>query len=909
MIICLVAAAVSLPLPLTPSPAAGAQYTIVGWNNLGMHCMDADYSVFSILPPYNTINAQLIDSAGHLVVNVGGLTVTYEAVADSTNSINTGSSGKTNFWNFTLPLFGLTLPANVGLPVPGPNSFAMPGPANIPQQMSFDPFAQWFAAFGIPITPYDDAFFKNPYPMMRVVARTGTTELGSLDVVLPVSDEMDCRACHGSNSGNAAKPAAGWVNNVNAQVDYRLNILRLHDELQVNDPTFQVALATNHFSPKGLFDTATRNAHSILCASCHSSEALPGSGLSGIKPLTQAVHSLHANVIDPTNGRTLDSSDNRSACYRCHPGSETRCLRGAMGSAVASNGSLAMQCQSCHGSMNLVGASTRTGWLNEPNCQACHSGTALNNSGAIRFTSAFDSPGHMRVPLDMTFATNANTPAPGLSLFRFSRGHGGLYCEACHGSTHAEFPSFFANDNVQSIQHQGHVGVLVECESCHGIQPNTVTGGPHGLHPLGQTWVSQHPDVVESSGAAQCRTCHGADYRGTVLSRSQADRTINAFGTKNFWRGFQIGCYTCHNGPGSDQGNPNRAPVALGASVSTAANVPLAIPLRATDADGNGLTLRVVSQARHGTVGLAGTAATYFPESNYRGADSFTFAAWDGQTDSNLATVQINVTPGPRLENLSTRAQVLTGNDVAIGGFIIGGTDGKTVLLRALGPTLGQPPFNVPHTLADPTLVLHRTGPIGNDIIVATNNNWKDTQQNAIVATGKAPPNDAEAAILQTLPPGNYTAILNGAHNTTGIGLAEIYEIDTAGNSLLQNISTRGFVGTDNSVIIGGLITTGNSTQVVMRALGPTLGQAPFNVPGTLSDPVLGIYDANGTAIGSNDNWQQTQAAELTAAGLAPPNPLESAIIVTRPAGNTTAIVRGKNGATGLALIEIYYLP
>ena len=631
---------------LVPTAAHSAtNYTVLGWNNLGLHCMDADYSVFSILPPYNTVNAQLIDQNGFLVTNPAGVTLTYQAVADPSGSINTTSIGKSDFWQFVLPLFGVSLPLDVGLPVPGPGSFAMPGTNNIPQAMLFETNATWFSAYGVPITPYDDTLTKNPYPMMRLVATTGSNSLGRLDVVLPVSDEMDCRACHASGSGDAAKPTSGWVNVSNPQLDYRLNILLLHDEQQGTDAVFQAALATNQFNAAGLYATATVNSNPVLCASCHLSEALPGSGLAGIEPLTEAVHGLHANVTDPTNGLTLDASSNSSACYRCHPGSVTRWLRGAMGNAVAADGSMLMQCQSCHGSMSDVGAATRTGWLQEPNCQACHSGTASSNSGQIRYTSVFDSPGHMRVPADATFATNPDTPAPGLSLYRFSSGHGGLYCEACHGSTHAEFPSSQDNDNVQSIQNQGHVGMFVECDSCHGIQPNSINGGPHGLHALGQWWVDHHHDAVDSPsvGPEQCQACHGTDYRGTVLSRSQANRTISAFGTKNFWRGFQIGCYTCHNGPGQGTANKNHPPVVTDTSAFTPTNTPVAIMLSAKDADGNALTLRVVSQARHGTVGLTGTAATYYPETGYAGGDSFTFAAWDGQTDSNLGTVQITV--------------------------------------------------------------------------------------------------------------------------------------------------------------------------------------------------------------------------------------------------------------------------
>ena len=643
-LLCCVGMAMLLGVVLWAAPGpAGPNWTIVGWNNLGMHCMDSDFSVFSILPPYNTIHTQLIDSNGNLVTSDTGITVTYEAIADPDGSINTTSAGKTNFWQYVLPLFGVSLQPDVGLPVPGPNSYVMPGTNNIPQSMTFDTSADWFAAYGIPITPYDDSRNKNSYPLMRVAAKQGATPLASTDIVLPVSDEMDCRACHGSSSGPAAMPAAGWVNDADPTRDYRLNILRLHDERQAADPLFQPALTTNHYNTAGLYPTVVTDSTPILCAACHKSEALPGSGLDQIKPLTEAVHGYHAHVIDPVNSMTLDANTNRSACYRCHPGSTTRCLRGAMGNAVAPDGSMLMQCQSCHGSMTVVGASTRTGWLNEPSCQSCHTGTAAQNSGQIRYTSVFDSSGHVRTAADQTFATNPNTPGPGLSLYRFSTGHGGLKCEACHGSTHAEFPSSHRNDNITSIQNQGHPGMLVECGSCHGTVPNTVNGGPHGMHPVGQAWTDNHPDVSENTGTAECQACHGLDYRGTVLSHSQADRSISAFGTKTFWRGFQIGCYTCHRGPGSEDVNPNRAPVVSNASASTLSNTPVAIALNASDKDGNPLTLRIVSQTSHGTVGLVGTAATYYPDEGYAGGDSFTFAANDGQTDSNLGSVSITV--------------------------------------------------------------------------------------------------------------------------------------------------------------------------------------------------------------------------------------------------------------------------
>ena len=615
-------------------------WAVVGWNNLGMHCMDADFSVFCILPPYNVVNAQAVNAPGSLVGGDGGVSITYQAVADTAGSINTTSVGKNNFWEYVLPLFWISLPPDVGLPIPGPNSFAMPGVNNTPQAMAYDPTAAWFGAFGIPITPYDDAGNINRYPMMRLVAKSGSTTIAQTDIVLPVAEEMNCRACHGSGAGLAAQPADGWVNIADKERDYRLNILRLHDDRQLGTPIFTTALVDGKYNAAGLYTTVVADGNPILCASCHRSEALPGSGHAGIPPLTESIHTQHASAIDPANGLLLDAEANRTSCYYCHPGQATRCLRGVMGTAVAANGSLAMECQSCHGGMNLIGSATRTGWLNEPNCQACHSGDATANAGQIRYTSVFTTPNVMRVSANQRFATTPNAPVAGSSLFRYSRGHGGLYCSACHGSTHAEFPSIDANDNVTSLQHQGYVGVLAECQACHGAtQPSTVTGGPHGLHPMGQTWVSRH----QNNAGATCQVCHGADYRGTVLSRARGDRSLSASGTKTFWRGFQIGCYACHNGPGGE-GTPPAPAAVTSRTATTAANTAVAIPLTATGA--GTLTLRVVSQATHGRVGLSGLVATYYPEAGFSGKDTFTFAAWNGTTDSNLGTGTVTVGTG-----------------------------------------------------------------------------------------------------------------------------------------------------------------------------------------------------------------------------------------------------------------------
>jgi hypothetical protein len=662
-------------LAASAAPAAD-DWTLIGWNNLGMHCMDPDYAVFALLPPYNTLQAQLVDSTGVLLRNPTGITVTYEAVADPDGSINRTSQSKTNFWDHVLALFGVMPGVDVGLA-----GQAMPGPANTPQSMQYDPAYAWFIAEGIPLTPNDDAGHKSSYPLMRLVARdAGGAVLASTDVVLPVSDELNCKACHASDGSPAAQPFDGWVHDPDPERDQRLNIVRLHDDLENGTPAYTDALAAAHYDPAGLFATVSAGTP-ILCARCHASAALPGSGVAGVEPLTRAVHHRMAQVADPLSGTILDAEDNRSACYRCHPGSVTRCLRGVMGTAVAADGTLAIQCQSCHGRMQDVAKPERRGWLDEPVCQSCHTGTALHNNGALRYTSALEADGSPRQAVDGTFATTPDTPMPGVSLYRFSTGHGGLQCEACHGPTHAEYPSAQRNDNLQSQALQGHVGALVECATCHGATPATVDGGPHGMHPVGAGWVSRHPDAADEGGAQACRACHGTDYRGTVLSRVKGERVIDTdFGRKDFWRGFQVGCYTCHNGPNGGEGpNPNRAPAVADGQATTRSGRPVDIPLVATDADGDALSLRVVDQSAHGTVGLDGTTARYIPDPSFTGDDHFTFSAWDGSTDGNLATVVVSVA-----------APLTCGGDCSGDGLV-------TIddLLRGVGIALGTTAFDL----------------------------------------------------------------------------------------------------------------------------------------------------------------------------------------------------------------------
>ena len=627
------------------APSRAAEWQVIGWNDLGMHCMDGtDFSVFSILPPYNTIHAQITHN-GQLVTTNTGLSVTFEAIADPDGSINTTSADKINFWEHVADMFGAQPPDDTGLA-----GSAMPGTANTPQHMEFEAAHNWFTGEGIPISPFDDAGKINYYPMMKIVVRNSIgTELASTRIVLPVSDEMTCSACHLSGSAGDAKPLLGWRWHPDRDKDIKLNVLRLHDENQQGNPAFIQALENQGFNTNGLYQTVVVDGTAILCARCHASNALPVAPEPGLPPLTQVMHGHHGQVVDPTTGMILDNSLNRDSCYRCHPGSSTRCLRGAMGAAVAADGGLAIECQSCHGQMSAVGATTRSGWFDEPSCQSCHTGSAVDNNGAIRYRTVFEPGGEERVAVNGMFAHPTNM------LYRFSTGHGGLQCSACHGSPHAIFPSSHANDNLQNIDMQEYKGTVVECLNCHAAQPLTFFGGPHGMHPVGDTnfavkrdgqpeeWFHGFAKEDGGVGLASCQACHGEEYTGTMLSLAHADRTINTgdFGTKHFWRGHRIGCYTCHDGPTSENPNNDPAPVAVSSTASTTANAAVAIPLSTNEG-----TIRIVSQPQNGTVGLSGATATYYPFLNFTGSDSFTFAAWDGKKDSNLGTVNVTVTDG-----------------------------------------------------------------------------------------------------------------------------------------------------------------------------------------------------------------------------------------------------------------------
>ena len=273
---------------------------------------------------------------------------------------------------------------------------------------------------------------------------------------------------------------------------------------------------------------------------------------------------------------------------------------------------------------------------------------------------------------------------------------------------------------------------------------------------------------------------------------------------------------------------------------------------------------------------------------------------WTAKGANDALTIPF--TPVAKALNISTRVFVDIGERVSIAGFIVTGDISKKVLIRGIGPSLTA--SGVPNALADPTLTLFDES--GN--MLMTNDNWQDSQAAEITATGIPPQNDLESAIVATLGPGHYTAVLAGKNGTTGNGLAEVYDLESGTSSALGNLSTRGFVGAGDNAMIGGLIIgNGDSPIVVLRAIGPTLTSVGIVNP--LLDPTIEVHDGNGAVIGFNDDWKDGQIQPLLATQLNPTNDREAAIVAFLAPGNYTAVVRGKGDTTGVALVEAYRIP
>ncbi len=317
------------------------------------------------------------------------------------------------------------------------------------------------------------------------------------------------------------------------------------------------------------------------------------------------------------------------------------------------------------------------------------------------------------------------------------------------------------------------------------------------------------------------------------------------------------------------------------------------------------------SNANAAAVSVAGSAYTLnFPTgANASGSADVTLTARDSVGSVNT-TFNVNVSPtapSARLANISTRAQVGVGDEVLIGGFVVRGSAPKRILVRSLGPSLTA--FGVQGALSDPQIVLKD----GQGNTVASNDNWKATQQADIQATGFAPTNDLDSALIATLQPGSYTAIVSGVGGATGVAIIEGYELNTTEAPLLINISSRGKVGTGDNVMIGGfVIGTSSPKKVIIRAVGPTLTN--FGVTNAMANPTLQIFQG-GLVIAENDNWKvapgggvNPDMAAIVSSGFPPTNDLECAVIATLAPGPYTAIVRGVNDTSGVALVEIYDL-
>jgi mono/diheme cytochrome c family protein len=516
--------------PHPASPAVPPTYVMLAWSELGMHCIDGkDYSVFSVLPPYNVVHAQLLQRGEPPVAITSGVTLTYTARADTQGSINTTSWNKTNFWTWVQALFHTNPPPDTGLTGNQVQSLT-------PHPMKFNANLKVWEVTGIPTMPYDDAMRSKPYPMGTITAKDQNgVVLATASVVFAVSDEMTCSQCHASNSDPFAKPKAGWENNSDPAKDVKLNILKKHDD-RWNITSHLADLQKNgYYYQSTLYQTA-KGGMPVLCAACHSTNALGAKGVPGVNPLTADMHTLHGPVLNLKTGTTLDKAKTPFAsCYLCHPGRVTKCQRGPMNKVA---------CYDCHGNLTKVGASTRAGWLDEPACQMCH-------TNSMRYPTTFDSNGIWRTTSDKTFATNMNKPITGKQLYRFSSGHGSVYCSGCHGSQHAEYPTLQANDNLYSMGIQGYKGKLVECSTCHTAVPTLLNKGPHTMHTIGQTWITAHKQYAQNGGYTKCAYCHGPNYTGLFLSKIPTARTFTVEDSKQktFPAGHLMSCYDCHNGP------------------------------------------------------------------------------------------------------------------------------------------------------------------------------------------------------------------------------------------------------------------------------------------------------------------------------------------------------------------------
>ena len=393
------------------APAKNSGYILLGWNNLGMHCYNPDFSNLAILPPYNTLVAQVIKLGDPPQIVTSGVIVEYSFPENTYSVGKQGRPDKTNFWEYEEALYGVTTPPNIGLTGKG-----------LSGTMDLAADGKFFIAEGIPLTDIRDmdAAQGKPYPFQKAQltvrdANNPTKVLATLTVVAPVSTELNCVNCHDDTMDATTKYPITPTGKVET------NILALHDYLNVLSYTQYLA-----DYPDLLAKTPLMDHQPVNCDWCHGSNATGAPNVGLIKSLSNAMHGHHNPVNAP------DITPDTDGCYNCHPGPATQCLRDTMSE------NFAMNCTSCHGDITVV-AQNSTPWLTEPKC----SNTGCHGAG-------YDTI---------------------LALYRQSTGHGGIYCEACHDSTHAIAPSREANDTIKFLQLQGHAGTLSKCTVCHATEP------------------------------------------------------------------------------------------------------------------------------------------------------------------------------------------------------------------------------------------------------------------------------------------------------------------------------------------------------------------------------------------------------------------------------------------------------
>ena len=543
----------------TPPPNTSDTAIVLAANDLGMHCMDREFSIFSILPPFNVVHSQVIiqDANGKpALMSDADVTVSYGAIADPSGSINTHSIGKTNFWQYANYLFlGILLNEGEGL-----TGLYMPNDTpqtKGPQTMPYDSTKGIFAAFGIPITPIDDAQATNPYALMRIRAYSKQTgnQIGYLDAVVPVATETNCQTCHRTGGIASTRGGITWASDSDIEVQAKKNVLKLHDA----DQATNLAASTP-----------------VLCAQCHYSPALDLSGQGptpaqqGKPTFSSVMHKYHGTLTSGGNPVFPPSGTMEQTCYQCHPGTVTKCLRGAMQTA-------GINCNGCHGGMTAVGGTSnllaggsidgtndgkpRRPWRDLPRCQSCHTGDAVSYSTGenlvadptwpFRLRQAYhtgDSSASSMLATNKRFAENTNT------LYRFSKGHSNITCEGCHGSTHAEWPNAIngSNDNLAAIKLQGYAGKIMECSACH--KPGSLartTNGPHGLHNINDSsWYNGGHNNFYENDKNSCRACHGLTLTGTPLSKVPIARSFTIEGqARTFSKGTFVNCNKCHEMP------------------------------------------------------------------------------------------------------------------------------------------------------------------------------------------------------------------------------------------------------------------------------------------------------------------------------------------------------------------------